>query len=48
MDLLDDFVVLNDDVSQHSVQSDPRLYLELLRALVDHAQDFGDQLFLCL
>ena len=48
MNLFDNLVILDDDVSQHLVQSDSGLHLQLLRALVDHSQDLGNQLLLGL
>jgi hypothetical protein len=48
MYLFNYLVILDYDISQHSVESDPRLDLELLRALVDHRKNFWDKLLLCI
>jgi hypothetical protein len=48
MHLFNYLVILDYDISQHSVESDPRFDLELLRALVDHRKNFRDKLLLCI
>ena len=48
MHLLDELIILYDDFSKHLVQGDSGLDLKLLRALIDHGQNFRDKLLLSI